>query len=281
MVIDGKKISEEIKKELAAEISGAGMELALDIVQVGENAVSAKFIKRKEAFAREIGVEVKVHDFPEGISTEELGAEIKKICASPAGGKEKGGIIVQLPLPPHIAAQNILDAIPLQKDVDVLSAAAMGRFAVGNPSVGGLPPVVGAAKEILDRRGFEIKGKNAVVIGAGILVGKPAAIWLINQGASVFVLRSRTENMAKYTGDADIIISGAGKPGLITPEMVKEGVAVIDAGTSFKDGGIAGDVLPEVAEKASIFTPVPGGVGPLTVAMVFKNLVELNKRYPR
>ncbi|NOY35700.1 MAG: bifunctional 5,10-methylenetetrahydrofolate dehydrogenase/5,10-methenyltetrahydrofolate cyclohydrolase [bacterium] len=281
MIIDGKKIAEEIKIALKEEISGSGAKLTMDIIQVGDDAVSAKFVGRKEIFAGEIGVETKLRNFPESISGEDLRREIKKICGAGGGG----GIIVQLPLPSHINTQDVLNVIPAEKDVDVLSAAAFGRFATGGDI---LPPVIGAVKEILDRSGFEIKGKNAAVIGAGILVGKPAAVWLINEGASVFVARSRTEDIAEYTREADIIISGAGKPNLITTEMVKGGAAVIDAGTAFKDGKpacpagrLAGDVHPEVAEKASIFTPVPGGVGPLTVAMVFRNLVELNKIHPR
>ena len=270
MIIDGNKIAEEIKSGLAAEISGGGMKLSLDIVQVGNDPVSAKFIKRKENFAGDIGVETKLHNFPEEISTENLCRKIKEICDT----KEKRGIIVQLPLPAHINTQDVLNVIPPEKDVDVLSAAATGYFTVGGDI---LPPVADAAKEILDRSDFKTKGKNAVVIGAGILVGKPSAIWLINQGASVSVLRSHTADIAKYTIEADIIISGVGKPGLIMPEMVKEGVIVIDAGTSFKNGKLAGDVCESVSKKASIFTPVPGGVGPLTVAMVFKNLIKLSK----
>ncbi|MBI4692044.1 MAG: hypothetical protein HY773_01195 [Candidatus Terrybacteria bacterium] len=134
-----------------------------------------------------------------------------------------------------------------------------------------MPPLVGVIKIIFEKYNIKPAGKNIVVIGRGILVGKPIANWLINEGATVSVLNSKTSNPSGYTLMADVIISGAGKPGLIKLEMVKDGVIIIDAGS------LAGDVDPAVAEKASLFTPVPGGVGPITVAMVFKNLVELNK----
>jgi methylenetetrahydrofolate dehydrogenase (NADP+)/methenyltetrahydrofolate cyclohydrolase len=271
MIVDGKKIAEEIKNSLKKEIEARGKKLKLAIVQVAENPVSEKFIERKRKFAEEIGIKTRVYELSPKISTSQLRKKIAEICHT----KENDGVILQLPLPEHINTQYALNGIIMTKDVDVLSAKSMGNFAVGRSAV--LPPVVGAIKEIFERNNVNLKGKNVAVIGAGILVGKPAAIWAINQGATVFVLRSSTKDLSKFTKESDIIISGVGKPNLIKPDMVKDEVIIIDAGTSMEKGKLAGDIDPKVAEKSSLFTPVPGGVGPITVAIVFKNLVELSK----
>ncbi len=252
MIIDGKKIANEIKEQLKEEILRTNKKLKLAIVQVGEDAVSKKFVEKKVKFAEEVSVKTKVYDLPPDISTNKLREKMAEIC------KLADGVIIQLPLPEHINTRYILNSIPQKKDVDVLSENRSKC----------LTPVVGAIKEILDRNNVDAKNKNVVILGTGLLVGKPAAKWFMEQGATVSVLRSSTPDISKFTKEADIIISGAGKPGLIKPEMVKNGVIIIDAG---------GDVEPSVARKASLFTPVPGGVGPITVAMVFKNLIELNK----
>lgn len=272
MIIDGKKIAEEIKEELKNKIKASGKKLKLAIVQVGENDVSRKFIERKIKFADEIGVKTKIYELPADISTNKLRKKMAKICHI----KQNSGVIIQLPLPEYINTQYALNGIIATKDADVLSAKSIGDFAVGRSVV--LPPVVGAIKEIFERNNVNLKGKNIVIIGAGILVGKPCAIWAINKGATVFVLRSSTKDISEFTKRADIIISGVGKPNLIKAEMVKDGIIIIDAGTSMEKGKIAGDIDPRIAEKSSLFTPVPGGVGPITVAMLFKNLIELNKR---
>lgn len=271
MLIDGKKIAEEIKEELKQEISRANKKLKLAIVQVGENEVFKKFIDRKVKFAEEIGVKTEIYNLPAEISANELGKKLTEICA----GQENNGVILQLPLPEHINTQRALDNIIPEKDVDVLSSRAFGDFATGRGKI--LPPLVGVIKIIFEKYDIEPVGKNVVIIGRGILVGKPIANWLINKGATVTILNSKTLDPKPYTLMADIIISGTGKPGLIKPDMVKEGVIMIDAATSMKDGKLIGDFDLAVADKASLFTPVPGGVGPITVAMLFKNLVELNK----
>ena len=254
MLIDGKKIAEEIKNSLREEILKFGKKLKLAIVQVGDNSVSKKFIEKKVKFAEKIGVETELFNLPAEISTEELRKKITEICFA----KENNGVILQLPLPKQIDTQCVLDAIPANKDIDVLSS---NKNKI-------LPPLVGVIKTIFEKYNIEPVGKNIVVIGRGILVGKPIANWLIDEGVTVSVLNSKTINPSDYTLMADIIISGVGKPDLIKSDMVKEGVIIID---------VAGDVEPAVAEKASLFTPILGGVGPITVAMLFKNLVELNK----
>ncbi|MCX6731863.1 MAG: bifunctional 5,10-methylenetetrahydrofolate dehydrogenase/5,10-methenyltetrahydrofolate cyclohydrolase [Candidatus Parcubacteria bacterium] len=259
MIIDGKKLAEEIKNTL----DGKGLKLA--IVQVGEDEASKKFIEKKIKFAEDIGAKTRVYNLPADITTNKLRqkmAEISHIL-------ENDGVILQLPLPAQIKTQYVLNGIIVSKDVDVLSSRAFGDFATGHSKI--LPPVVGAIKKIFDQYNIDIKNKNIVVVGAGRLVGRPVAVWLMNQGATISVINEFTPDISEFTKKADIIISGAGKPGLIKSEIVKDGVVIIDAGFP------VGDADPAVADKSSLFTPVPGGIGPLTVAMVFKNLIELNK----
>lgn len=277
MVIDGKKIAEEIKQELKKEVELIDEPIKLAIIQVGDNPASSKFVEKKEKFAEEIGVKAKVYKFPEDISTSKLRKKIAEIVHPSADGRQRLGVIIQLPLPSHINTQYILDSVPLGKDVDVLSAKATGEFSAGKSNI--LPPVVGAVREILSLGDLVSKlvGKNVVVVGAGLLVGKPVATWLINEGATVTVLDKNTRDIKPFTLMADIIISGAGSPGLIKPDMIKDGAVLIDAGTSEQSGKLVGDIDPACSDKASLFTSVPGGVGPITVAMVFKNLVALNK----
>lgn len=269
MIIDGKQIAEEIKEDLKEALQNSGKKLTIGIVQVGGDEVSARFVRQKRKFAEDLGVMANSYDFPREITTGELREKVLEIC------KKNDGVIVQLPLPVHIESRSVLDAIRREKDVDVLSSESIGRFVSGIDDI--LPPVAGVVREILGRCGIDPSGKKAVVVGAGELVGKPSAVWLINRGATVSVLGANTRDISKYIKEADIIVSGTGKPGLISPDMIKNGVTIIDAGTAVKDGCLLGDVNPGAAEKAFFFTPVPGGVGPITVAIVFKNLVELNK----
>lgn len=185
--------------------------------------------------------------------------------------------IVQLPLPKGMDMKAVCDVIPLEKDADVLSDAARQKFARGD-SDACVPPVVGAIAEIFHTHGIELKEKRAVVIGRGFLVGAPAALWLAQQGATVTATNRSTQDFADILRDADIIVSGAGSPRLVTLDMLKRGVVLIDAGTSESGGEVVGDADPACAAKCSIFTPVPGGVGPLAVAKLFENVVTLAER---
>lgn len=274
MIIDGKKLAEEIKTSLQNEVSKIGKKLRLAVVQVGGDSVTEKFLEQKKKFGKEIGVDVRVYDLPADITTNKLREKLAEI----AHIKENTGVIVQLPLPKQINTQYILDGIILEKDPDMLSSKSVGLFSSRRSKI--LPPVVGAIDYIFKAYGVSVKGKKATVIGAGRLVGKPVAAWLIGQGAAVTVVDENTArpDATRYTLDADIIISGAGKPKIITPEMVKEGAVAIDCGTSEAEWRVVGDIDPEVSKKASLFSPVPGGVGPLTVAMLLKNLVELAEK---
>ena len=189
--------------------------------------------------------------------------------------KNADAVIVQLPTTPEAMA--MLDAMHIDQDADVLSKAARERFRRGDTDAL-LPPVVAAIAEIFTAYGVEPKGKRAVVIGKRFLVGTPVAKWLRQQGSLVKTADNKTENLARLLRSADIIISGAGVPHLIKPDMVKRGVVLIDAGTSESNGAIAGDASPSCADKCSVFTPVPGGVGPLAVAKLFENAVTLAER---
>lgn len=271
MKIDGRQLAQEIKDSLKERVGLSKKQLRLAIIQVGDNEVSARFIRMKQKCAEEIGVGSKLYKFPEDISTNNLRKEITKITLD----KRNNGIIIQLPLPEHINTQYILNSIPVKKDVDVLSSKSFGFFAT-KKDYEILPPVVGAVKIILEKGSVELKNKSAVVVGRGALVGKPVAMWFVNQGATVSVLNSRTSDISRFTKDADIIVSGVGKPNLITPDIVKDEVVVVDAATSEQKGQLVGDIYPEIEKIASVFTPVPGGVGPLTVVMIFENLLFLN-----
>ena len=261
MFVDGQKIADGIKQELAKRIAVLGKRPVLAVVQVGSEVAVEKFVERKEKFGEALGVAVVLHQFPPDLTEEVLAAEVKAIGGDPV----VDGLIVQLPLPLEVNTDAVLGSIPPERDVDALSSA---------PRV--LAPVPGAVAEILARYGVDPHGKRAVVIGVGRLVGKPVADWLRKQGALVETVSLETTlAMRSLTEAADIVVSGVGVPRLITPEFVKDGVVLIDAGTSESRGILVGDIDPACAEKAGLYTPVPGGVGPITVAKLFENLVIL------
>src|SRR3989344_3309772 len=272
-LLDGKQLAGKIIDGLREEYQKSPKKFSLGVVVVGSDPVIAKFIMQKKKIAGELGINFRIYAYDAAISTNDLRTNM----ASLVHQADLDGIVVQLPLPSTINAQSILNAVPPEKDVDVLSARAMGNFAVGKSPV--LPPVVGAVKALFDEYQLGLRGKTIAVIGAGGLAGGPIATWLLLTKAS-FTVVEEGGDIAAATRNADIIISGAGKPDLITADMVKDGVVVIDAGTSSgssstssgQQASIVGDVDFEgVSKKAAFITPVPGGVGPLTVAMIFKN----------
>ncbi|OGF52526.1 hypothetical protein A3I27_02835 [Candidatus Giovannonibacteria bacterium RIFCSPLOWO2_02_FULL_43_11b] len=271
MIVNGKAIAQKIKSSLKEEISKSGKKIRLAVLKVGKDPVTAKYLEVKKKFAEAIGVDVRIYEVSVDISNNKLREKLSEIVHI----EENTGVIVQLPLPEKINMQYILDAIIPEKDPDMLSSRALGKFSTGKSRI--LPPVVGAIKAIFDENKIELKGKNAVVVGAGKLVGKPVASWLIGEGATVSVIDENTKNPEDYTKKADIIISGVGKPKIIKGDMVQDGVIAIDCGTSESSGQVVGDIDPDISKKASIFAPVPGGVGPITIAMLFKNLIELAK----
>lgn len=259
MIVDGRAITHELQEKIKKE--AAGKRLALAVVFVGDDLASEKFIARKKKFGEVVGVSVEIFSFPADADENLVRTEIVRLAEDPS----VDGVIIQLPLPLHYDTPALLNLIPPEKDVDALSA---------HPRV--LSPVVGAIKEILARHGVSLMGAHVVVVGRGALVGKPVAAWAEGEGADVKSVDKETEDIARYTREADILITGAGVPGLVTPGMVKDGAILIDAGTSESQGKLVGDIDPLCADKAALFTPVPGGVGPITVAMLFFNLMQIH-----
>lgn len=271
MIIDGKTIREELKDALAVKIRAIPPEdrPTLFIVMAAANAVTENFVSIKKRFAEAVGISVEEKVFDDAATTESLIRAVEDIVAR---GK-KGGIVVQLPLPRGVDAQRVLDAVPPRYDIDVLSEESMSLFREGELSI--FPPVVGAIREILERNSIFLHGKKVAILGQGRLVGLPVAAWLGRLEADVAVFDSTHPPAQEDVRSADIIVSGIGKPGFITPNMVHDGAIVLDAGTSEAGGKIVGDADPLVAGKCALFTPVPGGIGPVTVAILLQNLLTL------
>ena len=268
VIADGKKIQEAVKQSLKEEVMNAGRELHLAVVYVGSNAVIDRFVETKKKFGEEIGVVADVFRFEDTVSQDELIGKIRSL------GQDKTyrGIIVQLPLPKSVDAEIVLNTVTAEKDIDVLSLNAMLEYAGGKSPF--IPAVPGAIEEILREYNISLEGKKIVVVGSGRLVGAPVCDWLQKNGIIPQVVDKDTQNAAAILHGADIIISGAGSPHFIKPDMVKEGAVLIDAGTSEHGGKLTGDIDPACAQKASLFTPVPGGVGPVTIAILFRNLLR-------
>ena len=271
MIIDGKQVFRKVLKELKEEIWLKNLKLRLAAVLVSSNPGIKKFVELKGKAAGEVGIDYDIYEFPETTPEDVLRNEVRKI----SGDDNNDGVLVELPIPKGINAQSVLNEIPLKKDIDALSQEAQNKFYSSKSVI--LPPAVEAVKTVLEFYNYDVKGKKAAVFGYGLLVGKPVAHWLSQNGANVSVIDEYTEDPRKYSLEADIIISGVGKPELVGGDMVKEGAAVIDFGYENKDGRMVGDFkFDEVAPKTSLITPVPGGIGPVVVASVLKNLVKLN-----
>lgn len=269
-IIDGKKIAQDIAGKLKEEFLKIKKEIQLAIIKVGENEVVNSFILQKQKFAENIGIKTKLYKISENISTRKLRKKVVEISKI----KKNRGIIIQLPLPKQIDVERIVNAIPQEKDVDILTEKNLAKLLTNRFKI--LPPPVLVLKKIFEDYKIDIKYKNIVVVGFGRLIGKPISIFLLNQNATVSILNIETKNITEFTKNADIIISGVGKPNLITKDMVKRGVIVIDFGFSKIDGRIVGDVdFENVKEEAELITPTPGGTGPILVAMIFKNLLDL------
>jgi len=271
-ILDGKKISQGILENLKKEIKRRRLKLKLAIILIGDNPISEIFIKLKKRACEFIGVDCELFKFPATISYSELEEKIKKIVEDPANS----GILIQLPIPKKFNSQKILNLVSPEKDIDVLSEKSLGKFYGGTLSI--LPPVVGAVRYFLMKYKISPKGKNVVLVGAGKLVGFPLTLWLFKEKATVSVVNEFTKNISQITQKADIIVSGVGSPGIITGKIVRRGVIIIDAGSGWKKGKIAGDVdFKGVSKKASYISPIPGGVGPMTIACLLENLVKLTR----
>lgn len=278
MIIDGRKIAQRILDEVKEKVKNSEKPLRLIGILVGESKELKKFIDLKKKAAEEIGVDFRSYEFPKDITNSKLRKELNKI----AKAKVNHGIIIELPLPKHLNTQYLLNIIPEEKDVDVLSEKSQGKFFAGRTKI--LPPSVEAMKQIFQEYKINPKGKTAAVFGYGLLVGKQVSHWLVNQGATVSIITEFTKEPERFSKEADIIVSGVGpirgkdtlralaasngvNKYLITEDMVKDGATVIDFGEDVDFEAVSG--------KAGLITPPVGGVGPIVVASVLKNLVDL------
>ena len=268
VMIDGKAIAQAIKQELKQTVSEFQGEMIFHIVYVGSDPVIDNYLRYKESFAKDIGVDVKLHRFSSDISQEELIEKVQAVAA------QNQAMIIQLPLPEHIEQQVVLDCVPAERDVDVLSTKGREHFAAGDLNF--FPPVTGSIAEICKMHRINLPDKNILVVGDGKLVGTPTITWFDNKKINYTMVNKDTDAVVQreLLKEADMIISGVGIPNLITPKDVKDAVVIIDAGTSEAGKKIHGDVHPDVADKSSLFTPVPGGIGPLTIAILYRNVVH-------
>lgn len=272
-IIDGKAISTQIKDELkeqVAEMKANGITLCLAVIQVGADPASCVYVRNKKKACEYIGIESLSYELPEETTEEELLALIQELNAR----KDVNGILVQLPLPKGLNEEKILDAIDPLKDVDGFHPMNVGNLSIGRKGFVSCTPA--GVIQLLKRSGIEIAGKECVVIGRSNIVGKPMGMLLLRENGTVTTAHSRTKNLQEVTKRADILVAAVGKPRMITADYVKEGAVVIDVGIHRnEDNKLCGDVDYEsVAPKCSAITPVPGGVGPMTIAMLMKNCVE-------
>lgn len=267
MLINGREIAQQINEKTQKYLSDLPVKKVC-FVLFGNDAASLQFIRIKTRVAESMGIQVTLAHYTDDLDTYTACQRVREIC-------EHGydGVIVQLPLPGGLDTQVILDTVPVNQDIDVLSTRAYELFKTTQSAM--IPPVAAAVWEILMSLGASLLDKNIVIIGQGSLVGKPVGDLLTREKISYKIIDKDTETTErmKYLQQADIVISGVGSPHMITPDIIKSGAVLIDAGTSEQGGVLAGDIHPDCAEVASYMTPVPGGVGPVTVACVYKNLL--------
>lgn len=272
-IIDGKAIAAQIKDELkekAAAMKEEGIEVTLAVIQVGNDTASSVYVGNKKRACEYIGIRSLAYELAEETTEEELLTLIARLNDR----KDVNGILVQLPLPAHICEDKVIGAIHPTKDVDGFHPRNVGALCIGQPGFVSCTPA--GIIQLLKRSGIEIAGKECVVIGRSNIVGKPMALLLLRENGTVTVAHSRTEDLMAVTKRADILVAAVGRPRMITKEYIKEGAVVIDVGIHRSEGGkLCGDVdYEEVAPLCSAITPVPGGVGPMTIAMLMHNCVE-------
>ncbi len=268
-IIDGKAAAAELRGDVAKEVAGLPAAPGLATLLVGDDPASAIYIANKRKKSAEVGIRDLHRHLPADIAQDELTAIIDRLADDP----EVTGILLQLPVPRHLDTNALLARIPPQKDVDGLTECSAGRLALGKPGL--RPCTPSGVMYLLDRAGVELEGAEAVVVGRSALVGKPQAQLLLERNATVTTCHSRTRDLAAVTRRADVLVAAAGVPRMIGPEAVKPGAVVIDVGMHRGESGLCGDVDTDaVAEIASAITPVPGGVGPMTIAMLLRNTVH-------
>ncbi|MBS0536033.1 MAG: bifunctional methylenetetrahydrofolate dehydrogenase/methenyltetrahydrofolate cyclohydrolase FolD [Proteobacteria bacterium] len=276
-LVDGIAVAAKIRTELkerASRLTAAGQQPGLAVIMVGNNPASAVYVRNKIRACHEVGIRSSRFDFPADVDPAEVLSCIQGLNADPA----VHGILVQLPLPPHFPIPLLLQAISAEKDVDGFHLYNVGGLVIGETV---FPPCTpyGVVK-LLEHEVVEIEGKNVVVVGASNIVGKPMALMLMQREATVCICHAKTRDLAQFTILADILVVAAGKPNLIVPQMVKTGAVVIDVGINrLPNGKLVGDVdFAGVSQKASLITPVPGGVGPMTITMLLANTIGSAER---
>jgi methylenetetrahydrofolate dehydrogenase (NADP+)/methenyltetrahydrofolate cyclohydrolase len=272
-ILDGKALAAEIRIALKAKVAALarhGVNPGLAVILAGDDPASKVYVRNKTRACEEVGVRSQQIDYPATVTQEELIARIRKLNADPA----VHGILVQLPLPKHIDSAGVLAAVAPQKDVDGFHESNLGALLAGKPRV--VPCTPAGVMRILEHAGVPLAGRHAVVVGRSNIVGKPVALLLLQKDATVTICHSKSTNLGMETKSADILIAAVGKAKLITAPMVKQGACVIDVGVNrLPDGKLAGDVdFDAVKEVAGAITPVPGGVGPMTIAMLLENCVQ-------
>jgi methylenetetrahydrofolate dehydrogenase (NADP+)/methenyltetrahydrofolate cyclohydrolase len=278
-ILDGKEVSkiyrERLKKEIDQLREKGYRKPSLAVVLVGNDPASQVYVNNKRKACSKVGIESLFYHLPEDTTEEKLLSLVKELNENP----EVDGILVQLPLPKHINPQKVIETIRPDKDVDGFHPENMGKL-IANLDSGFIPCTPLGIKILLEHYGIDVQGKDTTIVGAGYIVGKPLSVLLLNQNATVTTCHIYTKDLKKHTLNADILISATGVAHLIKADMVKEGAVVIDVGISKKDGKIVGDVdFEKVKEKASYITPVPGGVGPMTVTALLLNTFKAYKNH--
>ena len=272
-IIDGKKISSEVKEEVRVKVAALkekGISVGLAVVLVGEDPASKVYVNNKKKACEALGIESFEYLLPADATQEELLALVEKLNAD----DKVDGILVQLPLPRHLDEKAVIDAISPDKDVDAFHAVNVGKIMIGDYTFAPCTP--SGIIELIERSGISLEGKNCVVIGRSNIVGKPMSMLLLHKNATVTICHSRTKNLADVVRGADVVVAAVGKAKFVTADMVKEGAVVIDVGINRMDNGkLCGDVdFEAVAPKCSYITPVPGGVGPMTIAVLMQNTLK-------
>ncbi len=276
-LIDGKVVSSAVKEEAAREVailSDKGISVGLAVILVGENPASKIYVANKKKACEQLGIRSYEYLLPETATQDELLELINTLNNE----KNVNGILCQLPLPRHMDEKAVIAAIDPNKDVDAFHAVNVGKIMIGDYDF--VPCTPAGVMEMLKFYNIDPQGKNCVVIGRSNIVGKPMAMLLLHKNGTVTVCHSRTQNLKEITSSADILVAAVGKAKFVTEDMVKQGAVVVDVGMNRVDGKLCGDVdFDAVAPKCSYITPVPGGVGPMTIAMLMKNTVTAAKRH--
>ena len=269
-LIDGKALAERIRGEIAEEVGELG-EVGLATVLVGDDSASDIYIRLKHKAAQDVGINAKDIRLASQTTEEELLEQVEQLNADDA----IDGLLVQLPLPDHIDEARVIRALDPVKDVDGLHPLNFGQLVLGRPAHVGATPV--GVMRLLGEYDVRLEGARAVVVGRSDIVGKPAALLLLHANATVTVCHSRTRDLGSVTREADVLVVAVGQANVVGPDDVKEGATVIDVGMNRGDDGVVGDVDPAAAERAGLITPVPGGVGPMTIAMLLTSAVKAAK----